>query len=287
MGCGMRGSVSSLAWFPTELALALTTWDGEVQLLSVQQQQLQVMASYTTGASLAPSGQQPPPILCSVCQGKSVALGSCDGKLRVWAADQGPNAITEWGSHGSPIKQLLLLEPPAWPVAGYLTGSFDKTVALWSQPAPTGQPAAKINLGFKIFAMDGIAPYVLLAGACEGVCVRVRTRRAHIHMHTHPPTYMYACMHACIHRQRPTHGDARPAQGGRAGQCLILAAPGHAFNTSIAARRRAHASEMHARTRTGARATRTHTRHVCRANARVHVCRSTPATRRCSGRRDA
>ena len=162
---GVRGSISSLAWFPTELALALTTWDGEVQLLSVQQQQLQVMASYTTGATLAPAGQKAAPILCSVCQGKSVALGSCDGKLRVWTADQGPSAITEWGTHAAPIKKVMALESPAWPTSGYLTGSFDKTLALWPQPSPNGQPSAKMNVGFKVFDMDGIAPYVLIAGS--------------------------------------------------------------------------------------------------------------------------
>jgi len=44
---------------------------------------------------------------------------SCDGKLRVWNAPQGPSAITEWGSHTQPIKAILTLEPSAgWPVSG-------------------------------------------------------------------------------------------------------------------------------------------------------------------------
>jgi WD40 repeat protein len=167
---GLRGSVSSLSWFSAHPLVALTTWDGEIQVLKVQQQQLQVMANLHLSASAAPPGQPASPLLSSACQGTTVAVGGCDGKLRVWNPEQGTTAITEWGAHADAIKKVMVLESSqGWPAAGFLTGSFDKTVALWSAP---GQPAAKIDARFKVYAMDGLVPYILLAGSDRNVSLR-------------------------------------------------------------------------------------------------------------------
>jgi WD40 repeat protein len=132
---GSRGSISSLAWFANGF-LALTTWDanGEVQVLDVQQQGHQVQAKLNTAATMAA------PVLCSVCQGTSVAVGTADNKLRVWNVQGGPTAVSDWGAHQAPVTSVMLLESAAgWPVQGYLTGALDKNVCLWTSQ---GSPAS-------------------------------------------------------------------------------------------------------------------------------------------------
>ena len=167
LSSGARGSISSLSWFATQPWLAVTTWDGDVQLLEVQVQQADVRAQKKASwPSPAPGQPAKQPLLCSACRddtgGQSVALGGGDGKLRVWNLQAG--AIQEWGAHQQSIKEVLALRTQdGWNGDGFATGSFDKTVALWTTPG--SQPAVKIPLLFKVFAMDGMAPYLLVAGS--------------------------------------------------------------------------------------------------------------------------
>jgi WD40 repeat protein len=164
---GARGSISSLSWFATRPWLAVTTWDGEVQLLEVEQKGADVRAQHkASGPAAAPVQQAKQPLLCSACteakEGLSVALGGCDGKLRVWNL-QGVS-MQEWGAHEKPIKAVIALQQQdGWYGDGFVTGSFDKTVALWITPG--APPEVKIPLMSKVFAMDGVAPYLLVAGS--------------------------------------------------------------------------------------------------------------------------
>ena len=146
---GLRGSISSLSWFSNGY-LALTTWDGEIQVLEVAQSGPQVQAKLSSSARMAPAGQaQGQPILCSVCQGESVAVGMADNKLRSWNVQGGPTAVTELGAHEAPIRRVTCLDA-SWPAQGYLTGGLDKRVCLWRQGSTT--PAATLALSFKVFA---------------------------------------------------------------------------------------------------------------------------------------
>lgn len=167
-GMGARGSISSLSWFANGF-LALTTWDGEIQVLEINQQGRQVQAKQNTAATMAAAGQQPPPILCSVCQGVSVAVGMADNKLREWNVQGGSTAVRELGSHDALIKRVMFLDT-SWPTQGYLTGAFDQSVRLWGNQGSMS-PAAKIALDFKVLALDGIAPYLLIAGSDRKVAL--------------------------------------------------------------------------------------------------------------------
>eukprot|EP00961_Rhodomonas_salina_P246980 3336909-Rhodomonas_salina.3 len=65
------------------------------------------------------------------------------------------NAFTDNGYFTLTTRSLSL--------PGAMTGSWDKTVALWDFRQPTGKASGGWQNKGKVFSMDGVAPYVLVA----------------------------------------------------------------------------------------------------------------------------
>ena len=76
------------------------------------------------------------------------------------------------GAHEAGIKAVLPLDGAAgWGASGFLTGSWDASVALWDPRAPAGQPAGRWRVGCRVFGLDGCAPYLLVAGSDRRILV--------------------------------------------------------------------------------------------------------------------
>ncbi|EKX45200.1 hypothetical protein GUITHDRAFT_108842 [Guillardia theta CCMP2712] len=155
-----------MAWGLTENHLAVTSWEGDVHVLSVNAQNNSVAS---VQAAHNPPMKMPQPILCSAwTRSMELLLGTCEGKLLAWDVQKGANAgaVAERGRHEGGIKFCKALHnEDGWSINGILTGSWDKTVALWDVRQGSLQPMSKIKVPGKVYGMDVLCPYFLVAGS--------------------------------------------------------------------------------------------------------------------------
>ena len=83
----------------------------------------------------------------------------CDGSVRMWNATQHASSAQIIGKHDAPIRCLKYVKE----MNLVATGSWDKTVKLWDTRSPN--PAAQVQLGERVYAMDASSPAIVIGTA--------------------------------------------------------------------------------------------------------------------------
>ena len=83
----------------------------------------------------------------------------CDASVRMWNVTQPATSAQSIGKHDAPIKCLKSINE----MNMVATGSWDKTVKLWDARQPN--PAAQVQLGERVYAMDATSPAIVIGTA--------------------------------------------------------------------------------------------------------------------------
>ena len=112
------------------------------------------------------------------------SAGGCSGEGLLW--DLQSNQTRAAAKHGAPIRHIQFL-----PQQGLLvTGSWDRTLAYWD--ARTDQPALRVQLPERVYAMHAAASTLVVGMASRHIQVRpsLRTTSQHVLMAVPLPTTM-------------------------------------------------------------------------------------------------
>jgi mRNA export factor len=152
-------------------ALLAASWDSTVSCYALQQQQQSGfgMAPAGGGMALAPAGSirhEAPALCCDFASDNLTALsGGCDGQLKQWNIQQGPQSLTTVGRHDQPIRCLKWMTSHNVAV----TGGWDKQIKVWDMRSP--QPAFSLPVSERVYAMDAKNDAVVVGTADKNISV--------------------------------------------------------------------------------------------------------------------
>lgn len=147
-------TISRLRFSPSTVPntyLLASSWNGSIRCWKVDA---------TQGLASAISEKVfPAPVLdCTWSTDGQSAFTACADKLaRKW--DLATNTETVVAGHEDVIRQIAQVDQQQQLL---VTASWDKNLCYWDARQPTGNPACKVNLGERVYAMDSGGPLLVL-----------------------------------------------------------------------------------------------------------------------------
>lgn len=164
---GPADSISCLAWSATQDLLAAGAWDNTVRVWEVRTDGSSGSVFGGGDSKLQISGlrtaiQHEAPVLCCGFSrdGQQLVSAGCDKKVRV--RDLQAQRDVDLGQHDAPVKEIFVLDD----LKLVATGSWDKTLMLWSSQQPT--PVKSLKLPERVYTMDVKFP-LLVVGCADRI----------------------------------------------------------------------------------------------------------------------
>jgi len=154
VGDSPSDAISSARFHPNQARFIVGCWDNSIS-----------MHEFFGGNQSKKMGQQTHdrPVLdcCFAEGGDSVLSAGCDAMVKLWKPQQ--NHFAQIGSHQAPVRCVAYCNEQNIAISG----SWDKTVAIWDPRAASGGNAAKPvfsqNVGSKVYAMAQKAHVLVVA----------------------------------------------------------------------------------------------------------------------------
>lgn len=154
-------TISKLAFSPSASGitfLVASSWNGCVRAWELDP---------ATGAMpKAEQASQGAPLLDCAWEssGQAIFTASADGTGRMW--NLGTNSYDIVAKHDQAIRRIVQVNENM-----IVTGGWDSSLRYWDVRAPTGSPAAVVQTGNRVYALDGIHPLLVAGVADRGILV--------------------------------------------------------------------------------------------------------------------